>query len=275
MSTQNLNTTLDSITDKMESASASNNNVSPLSNIIFFIILTLIYCIVSIMYLYTGTNIETLKNNSNNKIFLLIYISFLLSGNYILNLQTAKMMCPTNTISEPYFIILIITIIPWLVIFVLLYLMLELFNGWVKPFSNTIGYTIIGLLGVKKVMQKLLNKKTGIEKERQNKTLANVFKYIENHSEKFINEFTPDLVDYGDFIRQLKKDDIFISDDTENNTDIIELYKLVTIKNIIGRIVWYILAGLLICSITYNYIIEIKCSTSKDASQIAIDAMYE
>lgn len=275
MSTQNLNTTLNSITDDMESASASNNNVSPLSNIIFFIILTLIYCIVSIMYLYTGTNIETLKNNSNNKIFLLIYISFLLSGNYILNLQTAKMMCPTNTISESYFIILIITIIPWLVIFVLLYLMLELFNGWVKPFSNTIGYTIIGLLGVKKVMQKLLNKKTGIEKERQNKTLANVFKYIENHSEKFINEFTPDLVDYGDFIRQLKKDDIFISDDTENNTDIIELYKLVTIKNIIGRIVWYILAGLLICSITYNYIIEIKCSTSKDASQIAIDAMYE
>lgn len=275
MSTQNLNTTLDSITHKMESASASNNNVSPLSNIIFFIILTLIYCIVSIMYLYNGTNIETLKNNSNNKIFLLIYISFLLSGNYILNLQTAKMMCPTNTISESYFIILIITIIPWLVIFVLLYLMLELFNGWVKPFSNTIGYTIIGLLGVKKVMQKLLNKKTGIEKERQNKTLANVFKYIENHSEKFINEFTPDLVDYGDFIRQLKKDDIFISDDTENNTDIIELYKLVTIKNIIGRIVWYILAGLLICSITYNYIIEIKCSTSKDASQTAINAMYE
>ena len=129
-------------------------------------------------------------------------------------------------------------------------------------------------MGVKKIIEKLLNKKKEISKEMQNKNLTTVFKYIENHSEKFIIEFNTDLVDFGEFIRQLKKDDIIITDDLENNPDLIELYKLISIKNIVGRIVWYILAGLLICSITYNYIIKIKCSTSIAESKSKIDELY-
>jgi hypothetical protein len=251
-----------------------NYEASPLSNIIYFTILTIIYCVVTIIYLYTGNNIQSLKENSNNKIFLLIYIAFLLAGNYYLNLKTAKAICPNTDLYLLYSQILLITIAPWLIIFVILYFLLELFNGWIKPFSNTIGYMVVSFLGSRKIIQKLLNKKNGINGEKQTRDLKNVFKYIENHNEKFINEFTNDIVDYGDFIRQLKKDDIFISDDIENNLDIIELYKLISIKNIVGRIVWYILAGLLICSITFNYIINIKCSTSIDHNKRKIDNIY-
>ena len=265
---------IDELIDINSGSTQENNEASPLSNIIFFILLTVIYCIVTIVYLFTGNNIETLKENSNNKIFLLIYISFLLAGNYYLNLKTAKTICPNTDLYSLYSQILLITIAPWIIIFVILYLILELFNGWIKPFSNTIGYFVTSFLGARKLIQKLLNKKKGIQGEQQKKDLKNVFKYIDNHTEKFINEFSTDLVDYGEFIRELKKDDIFITDDLENNSDLIELYKLISIKNIVGRIVWYILAGLLICSITYNYIINIKCATSSSVNKTKIDNIY-
>ena len=57
-------------------ATETNEEASPLSNIIYFVLLTVIYSAVTIVYLYTGNNIESLKENSNNKIFLLIYIAF-------------------------------------------------------------------------------------------------------------------------------------------------------------------------------------------------------
>ena len=139
---------------------------------------------------------------------------------------------------------------------------------------NTIGYFVVGFLGFKKIITKLLNKKEGKFGEKQDLNLQVVFKTIDNHTDKFVNEFSTDLVNYGDFIRQLKKDKIFISDDLENNPDIIELYKLLSIKNIIGRLVWYILAGLLICSVTYNYIINIKCSSSISNNISQISDLY-
>ena len=256
-------------------ATEEKTQPSPLSNIIFFIILTLLYGILMIGYLYSNNSIETIKQNSNNKIFLLIYIAFLLTGNYFLNLKTVKTKCSETELTSLYSQILLITIAPWILIFVILYFLLELFSGWIRPFSNTLGYLVVSILGVKKVITKLLNnKKKNIDK--QHLDLKLVFKYIDNHIEKFINEFTTDLVDYGEFIRQLTKDGIFITgaDDMENNQDIIELYKLLTIKNIVGRVVWYILAGLLICSITFNYIINIKCGTSIAINSQKINDLY-
>lgn len=259
---------LDELIDINSGSTQENNEASPLSNIIFFILLTIVYSVITIFYLFTGNKIETLKENSNNKIFLLIYIAFLLAGNYYLNLKTAKTICPNTDLYSLYSQILLITIAPWVIIFVILYFLLELFNGWVKPFSNTIGYFVISFLGAKKVIEKLLNKVAN-----QSSDLKTVFKYIDNHTEKFINEFSTDLVDFDKFTSELKKGDIFKYDDSENSV-IIELYKLISIKNIVGRIVWYILAGLLICSITFNYIINIKCATSSSVNKTKIDNIY-
>lgn len=243
---------------------------SPLSNIIYFIILTVIYCIVLIIYLYRNDTLDSIFNNSNNKVFLLIYILFLLSGNYFLNLQTAKIFCTSNEISSLYYQILLITISPWLIIFVLLFLLLELFNGWIKPFSNTIGYSVVSILGVEKIITKLLNEKNRTGDDDPN--LKKVFKYINNHNEKFVNEINIDVNDYIDFTEQLRKDKIF--DIKDNDDDVKKLYKLIIIKNIIGKVVWYILACLLICSITYNYIINIQCSPSLENSMSKIDELY-
>ena len=51
----------------------------------------------------------------------------------------------------------------------------------------------------------------------------------------------------------------------DNDIDpIMKLYRLIVIKQFIGKVVWYILAGILISSISYNLIITMSCNRSLD-----------
>ena len=80
----------------------------------------------------------------------------------------------------------------------------------------------------------------------------------ENKS-KFINEFEPDKSQFKEFIEKLKDEGLtkntFLTGD-KIGEDELELFKLVNIKHIIGKLMWYILAGTVISSISYNYIIN-------------------
>jgi hypothetical protein len=46
------------------------------------------------------------------------------------------------------------------------------------------------------------------------------------------------------------------------NPNIQNLYKLLVIKNVLGVITWYTLAGVLVSSVSYNYIINMSCDKS-------------
>ena len=43
-----------------------------------------------------------------------------------------------------------------------------------------------------------------------------------------------------------------------------KLYQHVISKHVIGKLVWYILAGILISSVTYNFLLDIKCAKTAD-----------
>jgi hypothetical protein len=107
---------------------------------------------------------------------------------------------------------------------------------------------------------------------------------------KFVNQISSDLVEFIAFfnnIRDAVKDNVplpsmdkpFITEKEvpaktlqtgsadESNKDsnkdpIMELYRLLVIKQFIGKVVWYILAGILISSISYNLIINLSCDKS-------------
>ena len=61
---------------------------------------------------------------------------------------------------------------------------------------------------------------------------------------------------------------------TLSNPEIIQLYSLVVTKHMIGKYVWYILAGLLIASITYNSIIGMSCVKSVDEYKSDYEDIY-
>lgn len=250
-------------------SSDSSPTISPLSSIMYFIILTLVYLFVSISVLLSKNNIDQIKDSFNSKTFLLIYILFLLLGIYTINLKLSTDICPKSPID--YNTVVFVTLTPWIIIFGTLFFLLTIFDGWIRPFSNTIGYLVVKLLGVEQTINNLLKNK---DKDKISTDLKIVFKNIDNNKSKFINEYN--LEEFNEFTQQLKDDEIIETNDTnyQNNENVIKLYKFLCIKNFIGKIIWYILAGILICSISFNYIINKTCSVSAESNVEKINELY-
>jgi hypothetical protein len=234
---------------------------SPASTLIYFILVTLGFLIFTVFTVNKSADIVAINNSKDSNVINFIYILFIIIGSYFLNVHNSRMICD-QSIEWNY--ILIVTVMPWLIIFVLLYFILKLFPGWVSPFSNTIGYMFVSMLGVSTALEKLMPDTTNLEEKPD---LVKAINTIKNNKSKFINQIDINLSNFEAFISQLRQSKIIDyggdSADKEN-TDIIHLYKLITIKHVIGKIVWYILAGILISSISYNYIIGISCEKSVD-----------
>jgi len=232
---------------------------SPATTLIYFILVTLGFLIFTVFTVNKSADIVAINNSKDSNVINFIYILFIIIGSYFLNVHNSRMICD-QSIEWNY--ILIVTVMPWLIIFVLLYFILKIFPGWVSPFSNTIGYMFVSMLGVSTALEKLMPKDTNVEEQPD---LVKAINTIKNNKSKFINQIDINLSNFEDFISQLRQVKIIdYGGDSAVNTDIIHLYKLITIKHVIGKIVWYILAGILISSISYNYIIGISCEKSVD-----------
>ena len=191
----------------------------------------------------------------------MIYIALLLSGTYFINLGISKGLCKDSEVQ--YSSVFFATILPWLIVFGVLYFLLKIFTGWVRPFSNTIGYAVINLIGVKDVLNSL-------KVEEPSKDVVAAISKINTYPEIFINEFDHELSEFDGFIKKLKEAKIF----NDNEEGIMKLFRLVNIKHAIGEIFWYILAGTLVVSISYNYIINISCQKSVEKTQAEFDELY-
>lgn len=248
----------DEITDE-------ENIPNPGSSLIYFIVVTFAFIFFTVFSLYSGTDIKSIEANSNNSIFNLIYIILVIGGSYIINLNIAKALCNTNNIQWNN--IFFITVIPWIIIFGIIYFLLELFPAWINPFSNTIGYLVVNFLGAGKVINSLLTSTDESVKDSNN-DLIKAINNLKNNKSKLINEFDIKSIEFEKFISKLKNESIFNieenDDDIKINSLVIELYKLINIKHIIGKLIWYILSGILIASISYNYIINITCEKTLD-----------
>ena len=231
------------------------NIPNPSGAIIYFMIITLFF-IIGIVYniLQTKTIHDasfSIDNNINNSIYLL----FLVLGSYFINIVTLKAMCYGMEFQWGY--ITLITLLPWIIIFVSLYFILKIFPGWASPFSNTIGYSVIGLLGVEKIYESIF--KTS-EDANGNSELDKAIANINSNRGKFVNQISTNEIHFNEFFNNMGE---AIKTDKENmETHKLKLYQLLVIKQFIGKIVWYILAGILICSISYNLIISTTCEKS-------------
>jgi hypothetical protein len=232
---------------------------SPATTLIYFILVSLGFLIFTVFTINKSSDIVTINNSKDSNVINFIYILFIIIGSYFLNVHNSRMICD-QSIEWNY--ILMVTVMPWLVIFVLLYFILKLFPGWVSPFSNTIGYMFVSMLGVSTALENLMTKDAKIEEKPD---LVKAINTIKNNKSKFINQIDINLSNFEAFIGELRQTSIIeYSGEGTENTDIINLYKLITIKHVIGKIVWYILAGILISSISYNYIIGISCEKTVD-----------
>ena len=304
---------------------------NPGSTTIYFIVITIVLIAYTIFNIKKAQTYSNISASSETRPINIIYILTIIIGSYFINVAVSKAMCSSQSIQWGY--VLLITLLPWVIVFVTLYGILYLFPGWIAPFSNTIGYFVIGLLGVEKTYDNIF--KTG-EEASENPELIKAIANMNSNKTKFVNQISTNIAEFIEFFTSMKsalKSDIVIPytpnnnaaglkldangqsfdttgpnfnatspnfdatttnttfggapgdsfrnmfrrpketaasvapeiDSTTNETNenhLLKLYQLLVIKQFIGKMVWYILAGILICSISYNLIINMTCEKS-------------
>uniref|UniRef100_A0A6C0DXF3 Uncharacterized protein n=1 Tax=viral metagenome TaxID=1070528 RepID=A0A6C0DXF3_9ZZZZ len=251
-------------------ASASNTAYDttpvpvPEHTLIFFFFMTLGFAIFTLISIQNSKTIDDIEKTKDASLLTMIYLFIVVLGSYFINTTTSKALCSSSNIK--WTSILLATLLPWIIIFLSLYMILKAFPGWVAPFSNTLGYLVIKILGVEEILSKLLNKKPP---EGDNSELVKAISNISNNKSNFINQIDIEKKNFYEFIEALQNDRIFAttSDDGNSIEDsglLKDLYKLLVIKNVIGKVTWYALTGVLVSSVSYNYIINMSCEKTID-----------
>lgn len=207
--------------------------------VLFFLIITTIYAI-------------TKYYTQDNPVFLYIYVLVVMITQFFINLNLTKSICG----SSQWTLAVLSTFIPWTFIFSILVYVISVFPGWLKPFSNTIGYGIALLAGLNTTINKIIK----FDKKNTDDKISQMLGYIYADNSMLINEITPSNFDYfWDKMKSLFKNGVYSNNSLKN-----ELLNMVRLKHIVAESIWYILTGLLVTSITYNYILNSECSQSAD-----------
>ena len=225
---------------------------------------------VASIYVYTGITlvyfIFKYLMPERESILFIIYFILVLASQFALNISLAKQMCnsPSNVGTAA-----LATFIPWLFIFGLLNLLLNVFPGWLSAFSNTIGYAIASVAGVASLFtDQLLN--VG---KPPNKDAFKVIQNVTNDPSTIINTINDDNVQ--EFWNKSIDVNFFnsfpqVKSGTEPPPQFTQLKNFIRLKNIVSYFIWYLLTGILITSISYNYMLSVPCvQTPKQARQSA------
>ena len=119
---------------------------SPGFSLIFFLIITSGYFV----YRYAS---EGGGGGANTMTATMAYFLLTIIGQFFLNNKLLQAICGESQWATS----LSITLIPWVLIFGLLLLFLNMFPSWRTPFSNTFGLFVAKMLGVKDLVSKMFD----------------------------------------------------------------------------------------------------------------------
>lgn len=235
-------------------SSNKDKGIDPVVSIYVFTGITLVYFI----FKYFMPQTES--------ILFVIYFLLVVSSQFGLNIYLAKQMCnsPSNVGTAA-----LATFIPWLFIFGLLNLLLKIFPGWLSAFSNTIGYAIASVAGVASFFtDQLINvgkpPTTDAFKVIQNVT-NDPSTIINTINDENIENFWNKSIDV-EFFNKFPQ----VKSGIDPPPEFIQLKNFIRLKNIVSYFIWYLLTGILITSISYNYMLSVPCiQTPKQARESA------
>ena len=133
-----------------------------------------------------------------------------------------------------------------------------------EPFSNTFGYAIAKIGGAEKVVKDVLLKAdTQVLGAEISKAISNIY----NDPSIFLNQFNYENEE--DFKTKWgKSGNLFIPGARlTTSTEYINFRNMVKLKDLVAQFVWYMLAGILVTSRSYNYIINQPCALSPDVAE--------
>lgn len=216
-------------------ASPTQSSSNPTMSLVWFVIITLLYFVFKYV-------------SPTSKIYGMIYVLLLIVGEFVINLNLTKSICGNNQYGAATFI----TILPWVFILGILHIALTLFPGWLSPFSNTFGYLIAKLFGLNKFFNTILKLPT--DSDIKDSNISQSLNDIYNDQSLLINNISTKNIDnFWQTSKRIIKD----SEYTIANKD--KLFDFINLKNTVSEFIWYLLTGMLITSVSYNYLLNRPC----------------
>jgi len=242
---------------------------------------------------------HTKKGVLNGGITFLFFL-VLITGEYFINLAMSKDICGFDQEKTA----LIATVLPWFLVLGVLKAALVVFPGWLSPFSNTFGYIFVSAAtDLKDVFNNILTPQFDLAPESQKKPSVmsgggaggDSSGSLQNSADIPADEIK-NKRDIGRALEQIYTDQsILLNELNLDNLDrfwdsfkesrlirpsakIEDLEKIRTfliMKSIVGEFIWLVLCGLLVVSISYNYILNMGCSFTPEQQKIRAQVLKE
>lgn len=227
--------------------------LTPIQTTIYFSLITLGYFIIKFMVCQTYSVKKEGGGKWSGRIITAFYLAIILAIQFIANWQTVLKKCGEAQIAKT----ITYTLGPNLIIFGGLMTLLTVFPGWKAPFSNTLGYGVINILGKLALGVGVGDALIAVLKDDKNNKLL---KRVYADPSMMANEITPD--NFNLFMDRLGGKNS-IKKEAVSEDNIATLYNFVVLKDNIASFIWYILTGLLVIQNSNSYIQTMKCVRSE------------
>ena len=243
-------------------------------------------------YSYYKYSKKGVLSGGNTFLFFLV----LLIGEYFINLAMSKDICGFDQEKTA----LIATVLPWFVVLGALKAALIVFPGWLLPFSNTFGYIFVSAVtDLNDVFGRILTPQFDLAVESQKgpsgqsggagvtelqdgadipadeiknkRDIGRALEQIYTDQAILLNELNLDNLDrFWDSFKESR-----LIRPSAKVDDLDKIRSFLIMKSIVGEFVWLVLCGMLVVSISYNYMLNIGCSFTPEQQKIRAQVLKE
>ena len=148
---------------------------------------------------------------------------------------------------------LLFSSLTWLIVFSLVVGVLQIFEGWKAPFSNTFGYLVVKMMGGTKDLLQFFE----LTDSRNAKSKEEMIRRITSNQSIIFNEIVPSNVDR--FLDTMMNSKPLNEVNDQLKTIMNNIKYWVSVKDDVSLFMWYILTGVLVISINNNYLSNVDC----------------
>jgi hypothetical protein len=222
-----------------------------------------------------------------------LFFLVLIIGEYFINLAMSKDICGFDQEKTA----LIATILPWFIVLGVLKAALIVFPGWLTPFSNTFGYIFVSVItDMKDVFNNILTPQfdlapasqkggagtegsgslqdsadTPADEVKNKRDIGRALEQIYTDQSILLNELNLDNLDrFWDSFKESR-----LIRPSAKIEDLEKIRTFLIMKSVVGEFVWLVLCGMLVVSISYNYLLNIGCSFTPEQQKIRAQVLKE
>jgi hypothetical protein len=228
-----------------------------------------------------------------------LFFIVLITGEYFINLAMSKDICGFDQEKTA----LIATVLPWFLVLGVLKAALIVFPGWLTPFSNTFGYIFVSAVtDLKDVFNSILTPQFDLAPESQKgqatggqsgggdgtgglqdsadipadeiknkRDIGRALEQIYTDQSILLNELNLDNLDrFWDSFKESR-----LIRPSAKVEDLEKIRTFLIMKSVVGEFIWLVLCGLLVVSISYNYILNMGCTFTPEQQKIRAQVLKE